>query len=93
MMCLCQSTDFVIPTEAKPSGGIWLQTKSKLGRNPDVSTESTPSTSSEPALSEVERAGHDKNRAVGLAPPLLEGEIRSRFKTAPNKTANPKTPN
>jgi hypothetical protein len=29
---------FVIPTEAEPSGGIWLGTKSKFSQNPDVST-------------------------------------------------------
>ena len=28
----------VIPTEAKPSGGIWLHTRSKFGHKPDVST-------------------------------------------------------
>ena len=84
-MCLCQSTDFVIPTEAKPSGGIWLRTKSEFGRTPDASTEST--------LSEVERARHDKSRGVGFAPPLLASEMRSPSKTVLNKSTNRKTLN
>ena len=33
MICLCQGTDLVIPTEAKPRGGIWFRTKGKLEKN------------------------------------------------------------
>ena len=50
---------FVIPTEAEPSGGIWLRTKSKFSQNPDVSTE--------PVLSAVERARHGNTAHIRYA--------------------------
>jgi len=51
----------VIPTEAQPSGGIRLQSKSTFHRKSDVSTQFTPSSSSGQTLSEVEWARHDKH--------------------------------